>query len=60
VPGQIVSDDILTFIAKTDVKEIHGYRPEFGLRVFTAEALTATMRTAAAPTASVPAAASDD
>jgi len=60
VPGQIVSDDILTFIAKTDVKEIHGYRPEFGLRVFTAEALTATKGTAAAATASAHAAASDD
>ena len=39
VPGQVVSEAILAFIAKTDVKEIHGYAPEFGLRVFTEAAL---------------------
>ncbi|HYB11468.1 MAG TPA: aminotransferase class I/II-fold pyridoxal phosphate-dependent enzyme [Alphaproteobacteria bacterium] len=60
VPGQVVSDDILTFIAKTDVKEIHGYRPEFGLRVFTVDALTAATKPTAAAKASVSAAASDD
>ena len=39
VPGQVVSREILTFMRKLDVKEIHGYRPELGLRVFTEEAL---------------------
>ena len=34
VPGQVVSEDILGFMRKLDVKEIHGYRPELGLRVF--------------------------
>ena len=39
VPGQVISNEILDFMRNLDVKEIHGYRPEFGLRVFTAEAL---------------------
>ncbi|MGI9315940.1 MAG: aminotransferase class I/II-fold pyridoxal phosphate-dependent enzyme [bacterium] len=40
VPGQIISSDIITFMRKLDVKEIHGYEPELGLTVFTDEALT--------------------
>jgi arginine decarboxylase len=40
VPGQVVSPEILEFMRKLDVKEIHGYRPEIGLRVFTKEALS--------------------
>lgn len=39
VPGQVVSMEILEFMRALDVKEIHGYRPEFGLRVFTEEVL---------------------
>jgi arginine decarboxylase len=39
VPGQIVSTDILDFLRRVDVKEIHGYRPELGLSVFTETAL---------------------
>ncbi len=39
VPGQVVSQDILAFMRKLDVKEIHGYRPELGLRVFKQETL---------------------
>ncbi len=35
VPGQVVSEEILEFLIKLDVKEIHGYRPELGLRLFT-------------------------
>jgi arginine decarboxylase len=34
VPGQIVSADILNFMIKLDVKEIHGYKAELGLLVF--------------------------
>lgn len=34
VPGQVVSNDILQFMLALDVKEIHGYRAELGLRVF--------------------------
>jgi len=35
VPGQVVSPEILTFLTRLDIKEIHGYRPELGLCVFT-------------------------
>ncbi len=34
VPGQVVSEAILNFLIKLDVKEVHGYRPELGLRIF--------------------------
>lgn len=39
VPGQVISMDIIWFLMALDVKEIHGYRPELGLKVFTEEAL---------------------
>ena len=39
VPGQVVSREILQFMRALDVSEIHGYRPDLGLRVFTQEAL---------------------
>ena len=39
VPGQVVSKEILYFLAQLDVKEIHGYNPELGLSVFTEAAL---------------------
>jgi arginine decarboxylase len=42
VPGQVISREILTFMRALDVSEIHGYRPDLGLRVFTAEALERT------------------
>jgi arginine decarboxylase len=40
VPGQVVSREILGFLRKLDVTEIHGLRPELGLRVFKEKALT--------------------
>ncbi|MEJ2754221.1 MAG: ornithine decarboxylase, partial [Chloroflexota bacterium] len=40
VPGQVVSREILAFMRALDVSEIHGYRPDLGLRVFTDDALT--------------------
>lgn len=40
VPGQLVSRDILDFMDKLDVREIHGYEPDLGLAVFTETALT--------------------
>ena len=40
VPGQVISREIIDFMRALDVKEIHGYRPELGLRVFTEAALT--------------------
>ena len=39
VPGQVVSREILAFMRALDVNEIHGYRADLGLRVFTDEAL---------------------
>lgn len=39
VPGQVVSKEILYFLAELDVKEIHGYNPDLGLAVFTEAAL---------------------
>ena len=39
VPGQVISAEILAFMRALDVSEIHGYRPDLGLRVFTGEAL---------------------
>ncbi|NNF81006.1 MAG: ornithine decarboxylase, partial [Rhizobiales bacterium] len=39
VPGQVISGEILAFMRALDVNEIHGYRPDLGLRVFNQEAL---------------------
>lgn len=44
VPGQAVSADILTFMEALDVREIHGYRPEIGLRIFSEEVLLAVIQ----------------
>jgi arginine decarboxylase len=40
VPGQVVSAEILTYLRRLDTKEIHGFRPELGLRVFSEAALS--------------------
>ncbi|MCL1478775.1 MAG: aminotransferase class I/II-fold pyridoxal phosphate-dependent enzyme [Marinobacter sp.] len=42
VPGQVISEEILHFLQALDVTEIHGYRPELGLIVYTVEALERT------------------
>ncbi|MCA9285347.1 MAG: hypothetical protein KDA22_09045, partial [Phycisphaerales bacterium] len=39
VPGQVISAEILEYLLALDVKEIHGYEAEHGLRVFSASAL---------------------
>jgi arginine decarboxylase len=39
VPGQVVSKEIVYFLAQLDVKEIHGYNHDLGLSVFTETAL---------------------
>ena len=41
VPGQVISPEIMSFMMALDVSEIHGYRSDLGLRVFTKEALAA-------------------
>jgi arginine decarboxylase len=39
VPGQVFSREILTFIRELDTPEIHGYKPEYGYRVYTEKAI---------------------
>ena len=39
VPGQVFSSEILSFIRDLDTPEIHGYKPEFGFRVYTQKAI---------------------
>ena len=39
VPGQVISAGILKFMAALDVREIHGFRPELGFRIFNEAAL---------------------
>jgi arginine decarboxylase len=39
VPGQVITSDTITFMRKLDVKEIHGYHAERGLRILKSEAL---------------------
>ncbi len=38
-PGHVVSKEILAFMLALDVNQIHGYRADLGLRVFTPDAL---------------------
>ena len=45
VPGQLVSAPIVEFLRKLDVKEVHGYRRELGLAVFTRERARPARRT---------------
>jgi arginine decarboxylase len=40
VPGQVITNEILTFMKELDVKEIHSYRPELGFRIFKEEVLS--------------------
>ena len=46
VPGQVVSKQILYFLAQLDIKEIHGYNPDLGLSVFTEDAARDALRVA--------------
>jgi arginine decarboxylase len=39
VPGQVISAEIIEFMRKLDVKEIHGYQAALGLKVLKPEAL---------------------
>jgi arginine decarboxylase len=39
VPGQLFSRRILEFIRDLDTPEIHGYKPDFGYRVYTEKAI---------------------
>lgn len=39
VPGQVINKEIISFMIALDVKEIHGYRADLGLKIFTIKAL---------------------
>ena len=39
VPGQVFSRQILSFMRSLDTREIHGYRPDCGYRVYTEKAI---------------------
>jgi len=41
VPGQVVTKEIIAFMRKLDVKEIHGYEAAKGSRATQSEALAA-------------------
>jgi arginine decarboxylase len=41
VPGQVITAETIAFMRKLDVKEIHGYHAEQGLKLLTASALAA-------------------
>ncbi len=41
VPGQVVTPEILAYLGALDVKEIHGFDPRLGLRVFSRATLEA-------------------
>ena len=56
VPGQVVSREIVAFMRALDVKEIHGYRPDLGLQVFTRDALATRAAMVGASSADVAAA----
>ena len=56
VPGQVVSKEIVYFLAQLDVKEIHGYNHDLGLSVFTQAALVRMEAQRNAATAAVGAA----
>lgn len=47
VPGQVITADTLEFMRKLDVKEIHGYHAEQGLRVISVDALPGRKRRSA-------------
>jgi len=48
VPGQVISEETITFMRKLDVKEIHGYNGAVGLELLKPEALAALKPRAAA------------
>jgi arginine decarboxylase len=41
VPGQVITEETITFMRKLDVKEIHGFNASKGLELLKPEALAA-------------------
>jgi arginine decarboxylase len=46
VPGQVITQETITFMRKLDVKEIHGYNASLGLELLNPQALAALKPTA--------------
>ena len=46
VSGQAISRDVIAFVRALDVKEMHDYRAELGLRVFTVGVLAQSVKPA--------------
>lgn len=44
LPGQVISQEIVAYLKALDVREIHGYDPQHGIRVFTEPALASIER----------------
>jgi len=44
VPGQVITKEIITFMRKLDVKEIHGYNASAGLELLKPDVLDAKKR----------------
>ena len=44
VPGQVITEETITFMRKLDVKEIHGYNKDLGLKVIRPETIGAAKR----------------
>ncbi|PCJ34259.1 MAG: ornithine decarboxylase [Moraxellaceae bacterium] len=40
VPGQLITHDILLYLQKMKIKEIHGYQSDLGLKIFTEDYLS--------------------
>ncbi|HZN67757.1 MAG TPA: hypothetical protein VFB66_20895 [Tepidisphaeraceae bacterium] len=49
VPGQVISREIITFMRKLDVKEIHGYHASAGLKLLKPDALASRQKAAGRP-----------
>ena len=47
VPGQVISPEIIEFMRKLDVKEIHGYQAALGLKLLKPSVLATTKAAAA-------------
>jgi arginine decarboxylase len=47
VPGQVVTKEIITFMRKLDVKEIHGYTAGKGLELLRPDALAKHVKSSA-------------
>jgi arginine decarboxylase len=49
VPGQVITQETITFMRKLDVKEIHGYQAALGLELLSPKALAALKKKESSP-----------